>query len=247
MKSQLSGPVQNAINFIIDQGNYKTPPEISISEGSQEGDGYSSKTYAVTIKDKNRNDSLNLFIKYLLDVVKEDWIDTLQSVYNAEHQFYGEIYPVLDKFQKSKHIKNPFDNVPKYFKVNLNNDDIKPIVLENLRSLGYTLRDRKKIIDDAHLRLPIEAFARYHAISYAMKDQEPENFKKLTAGVEDVFSKNYKKFGMDTMIKQCLNQFLNSLDQKMDQEMLERCKNLDEKLLQFFDDLVDNVDEYSER
>ncbi|XP_022920839.2 uncharacterized protein [Onthophagus taurus] len=162
----------------------------------------------------------------------------------TECRFYDAIYPAFENFQQKRNVLDPFDNAPKHFKVNLKQLDVPPIILENLRCLGYTLRDRKKAIDDDHLRLPIKAFAKDHAISLAMKDQEPETFKNLTDGIIDYFSINFIKYGLSESIKNCVKQFKETLDPDNDKEMLECCKTLGETLVNSASKITENVDEY---
>ncbi|XP_071053936.1 uncharacterized protein [Onthophagus taurus] len=240
MKVVLPNSIKNVIDVIIRNENYENP-EIEINQGSESGDGYASKTYAVSIKGKK---PLNLFIKCTHDVIKENWTEVMEYLFKTEYNFYNKIYPAFKRFEEAKQIEDPFNNVPKFYGGDVEDDKFPPIVLENLRTLGYKLRDRKKPIDDDHLKIPIKAFAKYHAISFALKDQEPKMFEKLSEHVKDVFGKNVVKMGMADMIKMCVKQFSDSLDPISDKAMLDKCKNLDEKMINFALKLGDILDEY---
>ncbi|XP_071053025.1 uncharacterized protein [Onthophagus taurus] len=241
MNDNLEESVQSALDDII-RNDYKTPPEIEITQGSQEGDGYASKTYAISIKGDNGKNT-DLFVKYLPEDIKS-WEEALIQAFNTEYKFYTEIYPTFDEFQKTKNVQEPFDNVPKHFNTKMKKDQVPPIVLEDLRSSGYTLRDRRKPIDDAHLNLSIKAFARYHAINYALKDQHPEKYKKLTIGVDDVFGKYFKQFGMGDMMKGCVSQLIEYLDPVADKNIIKHLENLGEKLIDYLTKIFRDYDEY---
>nr|XP_022909651.1 uncharacterized protein LOC111420837 [Onthophagus taurus] len=226
----------------INQENNKNPPEIEITRGSQEGDGYVSETYAISIKN-HKGEVTNLFVKSLPDDIKS-WKEAFVEAFNTEYNFYTEIYPILDQFQRNKNVQDPFNNVPKHFSTKIKNNQTPPIVLENLKSLGYVLRDRKKPIDDAHLELSIKALARYHAINYAMKDQQPEKYKKLTIGVGDVFGKYLIKFGMEDTIKKCVDQLIKGFDPVMDKIILDHLDNLTERLIDYLTKIFLDCDEH---
>ncbi|XP_022909655.2 uncharacterized protein [Onthophagus taurus] len=245
MEIEITDTIQNIIDEIVDRENFKSPPEILVSQGSQEGDGYCSKTYAISINDNGDNKkSINLFVKCFPEFQNAGWKSMMEIGFKSEYNFYHEVWPVFMKFQDAKNLKEPFNNVAKSYSFQ-SGSVIKPIVLENLRSLGYTLRDRKKPVDDVHLRLPIQAFARYHAISYAFKDQEPENFKKLTSSMPDVFSDNFEMIGMDGIIRKSVKQVIEGLDPVLDEKILQRCEGLDDKIIKFVANLDKMVDEYS--
>ncbi|XP_022909654.2 uncharacterized protein [Onthophagus taurus] len=243
MKLEITDTAQNIIDQIVKSENIKNPSEISVSRGSQDGDGYVSKTYAISIKNDFGKD-IKLFVKYLPDDMMLKWKTAFIEAFYTEYNFYAEIYPAFNEFENSKNIKEPFNNVPKHFNTKMRNGETPPIVLENLRSLGYTLRDRKKPIDDAHLILPIKAFAKYHAVNYAMKDQQSETYKKLTSGPRDILGNYFLEFGMYDMIEKCVKQLTDSFDPILDKEIMEHCTNLDQKLVNYMKNIFREYDEY---
>nr|XP_022909650.1 uncharacterized protein LOC111420836 [Onthophagus taurus] len=243
MKIEKPDIVEDIINQVVKSENIKNPTEISVSRGSQDGDGYASKTYAISIKNDFGKD-IKLFVKYLPEDIKLEWKNAFFEAFYTENSFYAEIYPSFNQFEKSKNIKEPFNNVPKHFNTKVRNGETPPIVLEDLRSLGYTLRDRKKPIDDAHLILPIKAFAKYHAINYAMKDQLPEVYKKLATYPKDMLGKNFVAFEMDVMIKRCVDQVTGSFNPVLDKEIMKHCANLNERLIDYMMNILSDYDEY---
>ncbi|XP_050305749.1 uncharacterized protein LOC126742919 isoform X2 [Anthonomus grandis grandis] len=53
------------------------------------------------------------------------------------------------------------------------------IVLENIKPHGFTLHPKEKSMDSAHIRLLLKSLAQWHALSFVLKDQYFEEFKKL--------------------------------------------------------------------
>nr|XP_022920834.1 uncharacterized protein LOC111429216 [Onthophagus taurus]XP_022920835.1 uncharacterized protein LOC111429216 [Onthophagus taurus] len=234
--------VKRAIDDIIANENFASPPTIKISPGSQIGDGYASKTLAIEIKDTEK--TINLFVKYLPEV-KNDIIESLKAAFDVEFRFYQEIYPEMKKIQEEKGLKeNIFDNVPKHVKTNIKFDGYTPIILENLRLSGYTLRDFQTTIDEEHFVLALKTFAKYHALSYALKDQKPDLFKQLTFDMKDNFVTAFETMLGESM-GMAIDMFLNGLDSDLDKKLINSCGNLRKILIDHACNVHKFVDDYA--
>ncbi|XP_066137708.1 uncharacterized protein [Euwallacea fornicatus] len=92
----------------------------------------------------------------------------------------------LNKFQKSKGIKNLFDNVPNYIGGH-SHAQKEFIVMENITAAGYEMLDKDlRYIDSKYLKGIFKVYARLHALSFVYKHQHPEEFKSLTDGLVDI-------------------------------------------------------------
>ncbi|XP_022920841.2 uncharacterized protein [Onthophagus taurus] len=233
--------VKRAIDDIVTT-EFASPPTINISPGSQLGDGYASRTLAVEMKDTEK--TINLFIKYLPEL-KNDMIESLKAAFDVEFRFYQEIYPEMKKIQEEKGLKeNIFDNVPKHVKTNVKFDGYTPIILENLRLSGYILRDYQTPIDEEHLVLALKTFAKYHALSYALKDKKPGLFQKLTFDMKDSFAKIFESMLAESF-GQAIDMFLNDLDSDLDKNLIHSCGNLRKILIDHACTVDKFVDDYA--
>lgn len=62
------------------------------------------------------------------------------------------------------------------------------LLLEDLCNDGFTTINVQKMdVTADHVRLVMKGLAKYHSISFAMKDQEPDTFNKLTENLNEVF------------------------------------------------------------
>lgn len=58
------------------------------------------------------------------------------------------------------------------------------IVLEDLSPAGYMTADRTEGLDFDHCAAVLQTLGRFHALSFAMKDQDPEGFKTVVSYVK---------------------------------------------------------------
>ncbi|KAG5895429.1 hypothetical protein JTB14_037588 [Gonioctena quinquepunctata] len=108
--------------------------------------------------------------------VPGDNLPMLRECYKRELFFYDKVLPAFRKFQLDRKIVNTFDAVPKCYKT-ISTAEREVIVMENLKKKGYTLHDKRKPMNSKHLRLVLKNYAKFHALSFAMKDQDKEEYQ----------------------------------------------------------------------
>nr|CAD7440376.1 unnamed protein product [Timema bartmani] len=86
--------------------------------------------------------------------------------------------PTLMDFQKRKNVKNPFNEVPRCYKSLLDGEN-DFLVLEDLSPEGYQMFSRTKGLDFPHCAKVFHMLGRFNALSYALKDQEPDLYQEL--------------------------------------------------------------------
>nr|XP_022920838.1 uncharacterized protein LOC111429218 [Onthophagus taurus] len=244
-KEELVPNVKRAIEEIISSEKIISPPMIEISPGCEVGDGFASKTLAVDIKGLDK--TINLFVKYFPEDDQNPLIKVFAMVFNTEFRFYDKIFPEMIKFQQEKGLteQEMFQNVPKHLKTLIEYNGIPPIILENLRPIGYKLRNFKSSIDEDHLTLSLKAYAQYHAISFAMKDQRSELFKKLSVDIKDFHVAAFNVMRLADSLGGMIDSFLSNLDPVLDRKLLNECRNLKEVLIHNVANLNKLVDDYA--
>ncbi|CAG9822564.1 unnamed protein product [Phaedon cochleariae] len=108
--------------------------------------------------------------------------DFLKLLFEREVLVYQQLFPTLKKFQQDKNITAPFDDaVPKCYKTftSVDNASVIVLVLQDLNQLGYKLHDKMVSLDVRHIRLVLEQYSKFHALSFAFRDQRPEEFKAV--------------------------------------------------------------------
>lgn len=227
MTSKISVPddVKEQIKRIIVKNNLGLKSNVVYSVGSEIGDGILSKT--VTVDIESPKEELNLFIKYGLKTNSQD----LKQIYANEIHFYEVIMPVYLDFLAKKNIEDTFRNVPKCY------GTFNGIVaLENLRKKGYKLCNKALIANDEHITLIFKTYAKFHATSFAFKDQHVEEYRKIMMKVTDMYSYNAsdeKLVRQHELLKIMINNFVKRLDPVKDKYILDRSGSIADDIIKF--------------
>lgn len=97
--------------------------------------------------------------------------------------------PYFRKFEQLKGVnveEDGFIAYPKCYRT-VDVDQNECILLEDLNDRGFTMLDHhSKEFTVYHVRLFLSALAKFHSISFAINDQQPEQFKQLTSSLTDI-------------------------------------------------------------
>ncbi|XP_072378106.1 uncharacterized protein [Diabrotica undecimpunctata] len=146
--------------------------------------GYLSDIHLVTVRystENNKPETLNLIIKH--DFYKSSPLIAL--AFRIETHIYRTVVETFNQFLESKNLPS-LNVIPKYYD-SFTDQNAQVIITENIVKLGYKLMDRTACADMNHCYILLEAYAKFHALSFALKDQQPEKFKAL-CGTEEFYS-----------------------------------------------------------
>ncbi|GJQ82635.1 hypothetical protein Trydic_g19653 [Trypoxylus dichotomus] len=205
------------VKEIIHKNNWEPVSEVKYYPGTEAGDGYACKHVAVEITQSTG--TIRLFMKYALHfkISNEMPVD---KVCANEIYFYEVVLPAYQEFLRKKNVQDGFRHVPKCYGSFAKN----VIALENIKDRGFTLFDRNTIMDDNHIILVLETFAKLHATSFAFKDQDRENYDKLVASWDgDVYSVLPKDSSIRKTWTGMIRDGLKKLDPAKDRKILDRC------------------------
>lgn len=98
--------------------------------------------------------------------------------------------PAFHEFEMTKGVdikKTGFTEHPNCYQT-INIEFNECLLLEDLCIRGLSTIDRRNGLMTAdHVLLVMKGFAKFHAISFALKDQHPEKFNELTSNLSEVF------------------------------------------------------------
>lgn len=122
-------------------------------------------------------------------------------------------------------MKESFNGYPECFSWH-DADMNECLVLEDLTIKGFKMIDhRKETITAKHVELVMRSIGKFHAISFALKDQQPVKFTELKGNLNEIFFEERK-----SPVKNYLNSLkqtvLNTVSGKTDEHLAERLNNL---------------------
>lgn len=203
--------------------------DLFIDHGAQVGDGFVGKILKVTITEIGSDKSLSVLAKVPPDSkVRREQMGAMK-LFEREVYVYKVFLPEFVEFQRAKHVSESagFYNYPKVYYADYSTErDDSVIIMEDLRESGHKMWDKSKSLNYEHAKLLLVALGRFHAISFAMKEQKPEQFEKFKA-MDDFLTNNT----MDDSIKAVMiNSVMNAIEclDKEDTKRRTKIKNLSE-------------------
>lgn len=167
---------------------------IDLKAGSNQDDGFFGSLVAVTIGNNNNSDKSEKQVLHLLckmipgNQAARDEMNMVE-MFKREAFFYQKVFPAFDEFQKAKGLdaSNGFFAYPKcYACVVDEKTDQFVIIMEDLRHRQYEMWPKKEPVNLKHVRCVLREMAKFHAVSLALKAENPELFAELKV-VYDLF------------------------------------------------------------
>lgn len=188
--------------------------------GSNAGDNFLGELISVALKgkrwDNNKSqtdDTLNLLCKLAPSNPKRR-IEFLSSLFfGRETSFYNDVCSKFVNFQNEKGLskEDQFLSFPKCYAAMA--DDAKEqyaIVMQDLRFAGYEMWPKNKPVPVENIRLVMKELAKFHAISFVMKDQRPEEFANYTK-LDDISKYFFARENMKNMFGTCFDRAIKAL------------------------------------
>ncbi|CAH2010216.1 unnamed protein product [Acanthoscelides obtectus] len=134
-------------------------------------------------------------------------------------------------------VATPFSAHPKCYKC-LKLDNREVIVLENLRTLGYELHAKRSCLNVHHSRLVLKEYAKLHALSFALKDQNRKQFDAIAKFSHDAWVDILSAASLQRSMKNSRQDVLALLKKRGDMHLYEKfsqvSKDGPKKILEIF-------------
>ncbi|RVE47952.1 hypothetical protein evm_007360 [Chilo suppressalis] len=154
-------------------------PQLDIRAVTSGGANYTSKLYLATISSPGK-ERLHLFAKIGSFSEKIRTQVNVDQLFRTEHLIYTKLVKIWDSIQEKYQVPDEHRYVfPKYYGGNLKTG-CETVVLEDLTAAGYSICDRFKPADWEHAAKSIEALAKFHALSFVLDKEDPDEYKKIT-------------------------------------------------------------------
>ncbi|XP_018568331.1 uncharacterized protein LOC108908699 [Anoplophora glabripennis] len=197
MSSQLTVEQNDCIRKIAENENI-SDYLLEVSSGSVKGDGYLGIMSTVNIISERKK--LNLIIKTAETNEELRKKIVIRKAYLREMFTYNKIFLEFENFQRKRNMRNGFTAFAKIYG-SCDEDCKEFLIFENLKEVGYKLWNRKVPMDAEHVALVFSEYGKFHAVSLAIRDQDPEMYKELTKDLMSIFEDSYSKEEFDHAAK----------------------------------------------
>lgn len=231
--------LEDLINNVAEKQGFDSFKK-EIKAGTIKGDNYLGTISKVKMTDEKRR-TLNLVVKQALQSEEVRKQTPVSQVFAREVFMYQTTFPVLKAFENEKGISNVFSFTPKCYATSLKHG-AETIILEDLSEMGYKMWNRRKPMDENHVTLILQTFGHFHALSLAMKQQEPELFTNLAENLTNVMGDFFGDDLVTHLLDVYLNKAIEALDPKKHESVIQELKRFRVEGLQFMKD-VDNIKE----
>ncbi|KAB0796821.1 hypothetical protein PPYR_10882 [Photinus pyralis] len=148
------------------------PIEISNS-ALENGDNFLGLIYNVSVSDDNG--TIHLVVKL---APQEDYfriVMPVREIYKTEIFAYKEILCEFSRIQDEKKLPRDFQAFARMYASRTDNLR-ESLLMENVKKRGFRLINHRIPVDYPHASLVMREMGRFHALSYAIRDQKPEIF-----------------------------------------------------------------------
>ncbi|XP_050089389.1 uncharacterized protein LOC126573372 isoform X1 [Anopheles aquasalis] len=154
----------------------------------KKGDSYLSELYRIQLFDDSGDQpvSVNAVVKTIPKNVGRRNTFRSADFFRNEYNFYTVVLKELYSFQSKRQPKHPFNDIPKCLAAYSDGEN-DFIVLEDQSQYGYGTASRATAITLEEGMRCMHSLGRLHALSLAMKDQEPERIQRITATIVETY------------------------------------------------------------
>lgn len=188
----LSDRVMNNIKTIAENEGFLSY-DISLSDGSNHGDNFVGIITAIKISGPkvidDKVEELHLVCKAPPANESRKRNFNYAMTFSREIYVYAKVLPAFVRFQKEKGLSDgdSFISFPKVYAYELDaKSDTFILIMEDMRSKNYQMWPKEKVIRLDYELAIMRELGKFHAVSFAMKDQQSDEFNEFTE-MEDTF------------------------------------------------------------
>ncbi|XP_068894083.1 uncharacterized protein [Tenebrio molitor] len=163
--------------------------EIEVHGETKKDDGYVGTIVFVTVigtTTTGHQKCLNLAIKAPKSskTLREQM--PIDKFFEKEIHIYAQVVASFGAFLQEEKCKFLLDFLPECYAMRKTRYK-ELIILENLKTKGYVMCDRKVPMTFDHVKLVLQTFGKWHALSLALKTKRPKVFEELVADNVNMF------------------------------------------------------------
>lgn len=183
--------LQKLLETIAKREGFAEGYKIVSRPGSNVGDGFVGIMLSVVISGtRNGNADEELVLICKIPPVSEMRRKFAFGPFVQEIEAYDKILPEFVKFQRESGIseEDGFFAFPKCYGTYSDEENFEfAIVLEDLRHIGFRMWNKYAPINYEHVRLAVTELGKFHALSFALRQQRPDKFKEYHSVASSLF------------------------------------------------------------
>lgn len=176
----IEASIKDDVTKVLEDNGLKNP-EILATSDQEAGNHFMSRLYKISASSKDDpTKKIKLILKQLPDDEELKDIVNVEELFNREIVIYSKILVAFEELQKNLIEKHKF----RYVKCYTTKAENKAILLEDVTVDGFDVLSEKgheMTIDQVCMVL--KSLARFHALSFAMKEMDPEKFEELVESI----------------------------------------------------------------
>lgn len=144
--------------------------------------------------------------------------------------FKFQILPYFRLFQESRHVPrgNGFYEYPNCYK-SIETNQMESLFMQDLNEKRFTMINKDDITVE-HILLVMKSIGKLHAISFALKEQQPEKFEELVSELDEpMFKTNYFLDNAPRAVNSAAVDVISSITDEKDAHLLKSVLKLYEK------------------
>lgn len=111
-------------------------------------------------------------------------------------------------------MRNGFNECPKCY-LSISEELSEALFLEDLGKRKFVMIDqRQEVIKFDHMSLLLKAVGKFHALSFAVKDQQPEKFNELSSLAFEQYWTLFAESDLRPVFKTLIDRFINILEEE---------------------------------
>lgn len=218
----------------------------SIQYGSVKGDGYIGIVTAVKLEGVHKNSEKEVLNLVLKTAPKSDKLREgapIRQAFLREVYFYDVIFPMFEDLQNEFKVQNRFSSVCECVATSTTKYE-EALALQNLKSLGFSLWDRKVPMDEDHVALVMKEYGKLHAMSFALREKRRNDFEKVAQELENNVFNEFMRLS-NTLFEDTCENVLKGFDLNTESRYYNALLSFKGKINPFLFEYAVNIDDYS--